>query len=112
MSFTDSLIYTQVNHFPGCGYVTNKVSLATSELNHVPKAFHLPKDKGKFLDYAKLHPEKLWVKKSNDHRGIRVQDATSMDLETEGTFVQEFVHNPLLIDGKYDDFVRSGPSII
>lgn len=90
----------QVNHFPGCGYVTNKVSLATSELNHVPKAFHLPKDKEKFLAYAKDHPDKLWVKKSNDHRGIRVQDAASMNLETEGTFVQEFIHNPLLIDGK------------
>ena len=81
--------------------MTNKVSLATSDLSHVPKAFHLPKDKDKFLEYAKAHHDKLWVKKSNDHRGIRVQDTSSMDLETEGTFVQEFIHNPLLIDGKY-----------
>lgn len=90
-----------MNHFPGCGFITNKVSLATSNLTHVPTAFHLPKDKDQFLTHAAAHPDKLWVKKSNDHRGIRVQDAASMDLKTEGTFVQEFIHNPLLIDGKY-----------
>jgi tubulin monoglycylase TTLL15 len=91
--------------------VTNKVSLATSDLSHVPKAFHLPKDKDKFLAYANAHPEKLWVKKSNDHRGIRVEQADKMNLETEGTFVQEFIHNPLLIDGKYD-IIHASPCMI
>lgn len=89
-----------MNHFPGSGFITNKVSLATSDLRHIPKAFHLPKDKDKFLAHSKEHPDKLWVKKSNDHRGIRVESTESMNLDTAGTFVQEFIHNPLLIDGK------------
>lgn len=93
----------RVNHFPGSGFITNKVSLATTDLKHVPKAFHLPKDKDTFLKYSNDHPEKLWVKKSNDHRGIRVEDLSNIDLTTEGTFVQEFIHNPLLIDGKKFD---------
>ena len=97
------LPHQRVNHFPGSGFITNKVSLATTDLKDVPKAFHLPKDKDKFLEHVKSHPDKLWVKKSNAHRGIRVEDASSMDLNTEGTFVQEFIHNPLLIDGKKFD---------
>ena len=97
------LPHQRVNHFPGSGFITNKVSLATTDLKDVPKAFHLPKDKDKFLEHVKSHPDKLWVKKSNAHRGIKVEDASSMDLNTEGTFVQEFIHNPLLIDGKKFD---------
>lgn len=89
-----------MNHFPGSGFITNKVSLATSNLRHIPRAFHLPKDKEAFLTHAKEHPDKLWVKKSNDHRGIRVQTVPNMNLDTPGTFVQEFIQNPLLIDGK------------
>lgn len=95
--------HQRVNHFPGSGFITNKVSLATTDLKDVPKAFHLPKDKDKFLEHAKSHPKKLWVKKSNAHRGIQVEDALTMNLSTEGTFVQEFIHNPLLIDGKKFD---------
>lgn len=90
----------QVNHFPGSGYITNKVSLATSDIKYVPKAFHLPKSKDEFVKFAKENPHKLWVKKSNDHRGIRIEKADEMDLDATGTFVQEYIHNPLLIDGK------------
>lgn len=95
--------HQRVNHFPGSGFITNKVSLATTDLKDVPKAFHLPRDKDKFLEYVKSHPDKLWVKKSNAHRGIQVEDAKTMNLDTEGTFVQEFIYNPLLIDGKKFD---------
>lgn len=42
----------QVNHFPGSGFITNKVNLATSGLKYVPKAFNLPNDKDKFLEYV------------------------------------------------------------
>jgi len=45
----------------------------------------------------------LFVQKSNNHRGIRIQPLTELDLETKGTFVQKFIHKPLLIDGhKFD----------
>jgi len=49
---------------------------------------------------ALAHPEKLWVHKSNMHRGIKVKNLKDIDLNTGGTFVQEFISNPLLIDGR------------
>ncbi len=42
----------KVNHFPGSGYVTNKMNLATSDLAYVPKAFQIPKDKEKLMKYV------------------------------------------------------------
>lgn len=42
----------KVNHFPGSGFITNKVNLATSGLKHIPKAFNLPNEKDKFLTYV------------------------------------------------------------
>ena len=45
----------------------------------------------------------MFVQKSNDHRGIRVQKIEDMNLKSEEIFVQEFVDNPLLVDGyKFD----------
>ena len=45
----------------------------------------------------------MFVSKSNNHRGIQVKPLKELDLSSEGSFVQEFVHNPLLIDGhKFD----------
>jgi hypothetical protein len=46
--------HQRVNHFPGCGFITNKVSLATSDLLHVPKAFHIPNQVNEFLQYVSL----------------------------------------------------------
>ncbi|KAA0184449.1 tubulin-tyrosine ligase-like [Hyalella azteca] len=95
--------HQRVNHFPGSGFISNKVTLAESELKSVPHAFRIPKDREKLLNYAKLNPAKLFVQKSNNHRGIAVKPLSELDLSAEGSFVQEFVHNPLLIDGhKFD----------
>lgn len=90
----------KVNHFPGSGFITNKLNLATSGLKYVPKAFNLPREKEAFLVYASEHPEKLWVQKDNNHRGIRVKSTSEIDVQQTGTFVQEYIDNPLLIDGK------------
>ncbi|XP_022667354.1 tubulin polyglutamylase TTLL4-like [Varroa jacobsoni] len=94
----------RVNHIPGTGYITNKVSLATgSTTKHIPIAFKLPRQKQDFLTYAKNNPKTLWVQKSNSHRGIVVKTADEVDFHLEDTFVQEFIKNPLLIDGhKFD----------
>ena len=52
---------------------------------------------------AKKNPDSLFVQKSNNHRGIRIQPLVSLNLTTGGTFVQEYIHKPLLIDGhKFD----------
>lgn len=95
--------HQRVNHFPGCGYITNKVDLATSGLKYIPPAFKLPKDKDDLLEYAKQNPEVRFVQKNNDHRNIRIRKLDEIDLNVEGTFVQEFVDNPMLVSGyKFD----------
>ncbi|RWS05853.1 tubulin polyglutamylase TTLL4-like protein, partial [Dinothrombium tinctorium] len=95
--------HQKVNHFPGSGFITNKVQLATSDLRGIPKAFNLPKGKEKFLIYAKENPALLWVQKSKNHRGVKVGNTSDIDLDRAGTFVQQFIQNPLLIDGKKFD---------
>ncbi len=50
-----------------------------------------------FIIKAKKNPESLFVQKSNNHRGIKIQPLVDLDLETPGTFVQEYVRKPLLI---------------
>ena len=80
-----------------------QVNLATSGLKNVPPAFSLPDEKDKLLAYAKNHPEKMFVQKSNNHRGIQIEKVANLKLDAEGSFVQEFIHNPLLVDGyKFD----------
>jgi len=93
----------KVNKFPGSGYITNKVNLATSGLKNVPPAFSIPNEKEELLSYASKYPEKMFVQKSNNHRGIQIEKMDNLKLDSEGSFVQEFIHNPLLIDGfKFD----------
>lgn len=95
--------HQKVNHFPGCGYITNKVDLATSNLNYIPPAFKLPNDKEKLLEHSKKHPHVKFVQKSNDHRNIRIKELKEIDFNSNNTFVQEFVDKPLLVSGyKFD----------
>ncbi|CAL1685044.1 unnamed protein product [Lasius platythorax] len=95
--------HQRVNHFPGCGYITNKVDLSTSRGGrYIPAAFKIPEDRQAFLDYAKSNPAKLFVQKSNDHRGIRIRGNDDANF-TDGTFVQEFIERPFLVNGyKFD----------
>lgn len=95
--------HQRVNHFPGSGFITNKVNLAVSGLPHIPKAFRMPAEKAELLAYAKKNPKMMFVQKSNNHRGIKIEKLDALDLGQDGSFVQEFVHNPLLVDGyKFD----------
>lgn len=95
--------WQKVNHFPGSGFITNKVNLAKSDLQGIPKAFNLPDDKDEFQAFHKAHPDKLWVQKSSSHRGIKVDRVEDYDLNLENTFLQEYIQNPLLVDGKKFD---------
>lgn len=95
--------HQKVNHFPACGFLTNKVDLATTNLKYIPKAFKLPKQKSDFLQYAEQHPDKLFVQKHNQHRHVYVRSVADIDFTDNDTFIQEFVTNPLLVDGhKFD----------
>lgn len=91
--------HQKVNHFPGCGYITRKVDLATSGLKYIPPAFKLPEDKEKLLKYVQEYPNKSFVEKDNDHRKIHIRKIEEIDLNKEGTFVQEYVDKPLLVNG-------------
>ena len=53
--------------------------------------------------YAKDFPDKLFVQKNKNHRGIKIEKLANMNLHDNGSFIQEFVEDPLLIDGyKFD----------
>ncbi|XP_064599987.1 probable tubulin polyglutamylase ttll-15 [Liolophura sinensis] len=95
--------HQKVNHFPGSGFITMKASLAVSQIDFIPTAFKMPSDKNKLLTYIKKHPDKMWVQKSNNHRGIRIKTTKELDLEATDTFVQEYVSKPFLIDGRKFD---------
>lgn len=96
--------HQRINHFPGTGFITNKVTLSTSpKVPHILKAFRLPAEKDKFLNYINKHPNKSWIQKSSSHRGISIETSQSVDLDLQDTLVQEYMSNPLLIDGKKFD---------
>ncbi|XP_033096623.1 probable tubulin polyglutamylase ttll-15 isoform X2 [Anneissia japonica] len=95
--------HQKVNHIPGSGFITNKVTLVLSDIEYIPKAFQMPQQKFSFKQYVKEHPEKLWVQKSNNHRGIHVRNVEELDFSADNTFVQEFIQNPYLVDGKKFD---------
>ncbi|XP_017776537.1 PREDICTED: tubulin polyglutamylase TTLL6 [Nicrophorus vespilloides] len=95
--------HQKVNHFPGCGYLTNKVDLATSGLRYIPPAFKLPAQKDSLLKFSSENPEKKFVIKNNDHRNVRVKDLSEIDLNANDSFVQEFIDNPLLVSGYWFD---------
>ncbi|XP_055851537.1 probable tubulin polyglutamylase ttll-15 [Episyrphus balteatus] len=93
----------RINHFPGCGFITNKVDLSTSRLPFLPKAFKLPGEKNEFLKYISENPQTLFVQKHNEHRFIEIKQPQEIDLDSNNTFVQEFIQNPFLVDGyKFD----------
>lgn len=95
--------HQRVNHFPGCGFITNKVDLATSNIKYIPKAFRLPDDRDAFDAYAKANPTKMFVQKNNQHRHIQIKSIDQIDFSDADTFIQEYIANPLLVDGhKFD----------
>lgn len=95
--------HQKINHFPGCGYLTNKLSLSITGLPYQMKAFQLPNDREKLLQYAKTNPDKVFVEKDNEHRHIYIRNTTTLNLASNSTFVQEFLRNPFLVDGyKFD----------
>ncbi|XP_058119655.1 probable tubulin polyglutamylase ttll-15 [Anopheles ziemanni] len=92
-----------VNHFPGSGYITNKVDLSTTRLPYIPAAFKLPAGASLFREYATANPGKKFVQKNNQHRHIQIKETEEIDFNSNDTFIQEFIDDPLLVDGyKFD----------
>ncbi|KAI6236856.1 putative tubulin polyglutamylase ttll-15 [Aphelenchoides besseyi] len=105
LSKVKSLTHRQLlNHVPGSGYITSKVTLASTPLSRgLPRAFALPQQKDEYLEYARNNPEVLWVQKSNAHRGVKVMKPKDVDFSKQDTFVQQFIDRVLTIDGKKFD---------
>ncbi|KAL9693101.1 hypothetical protein quinque_012386 [Culex quinquefasciatus] len=92
-----------VNHFPGSGFITNKVDLSTTDIKYIPKAFKLPSEQEKFRKYAQENPSKRFVQKNNQHRHIQIKKIEEIDFSNNETFIQEYIDDPLLVDGyKFD----------
>ncbi|XP_050677697.1 probable tubulin polyglutamylase ttll-15 isoform X2 [Leptidea sinapis] len=95
--------HQRVNHFPGTGFITNKVDLATTDSKYIPKAFKLPNNKTEFLRYAKENVNALFLEKHNQHRGVYLKNVSKINLNGGESFVQEFIQKPFLVDGhKFD----------
>ncbi|XP_060804221.1 probable tubulin polyglutamylase ttll-15 [Amyelois transitella] len=95
--------HQKVNHFPGTGFITNKVDLATSDSKFIPRAFKLPQNKEDFIKYANENKNALFLEKHNQHRGVFLKNVTEIDLSSGESFVQEYVQKPFLVDGhKFD----------
>lgn len=93
----------KVNHFPGTGFITNKVDLATSDSEYIPRAFKLPQNREEFLKYAKENPKSMFLEKHNQHRGVFLKNVSDIDVKSGESFVQEYVQKPFLVDGhKFD----------
>lgn len=94
----------RINHFPSIGSITSKLELTTSKesLPNMLRAFHLPAEKQKFLEFAKTKPsDSYWMQKKPTHRGNKLVHLEQVVLDgNESSIVQEFMSKPLLIDGK------------
>lgn len=92
-----------VNHFPASSYISAKYVLATTPSEYIPKAFNIPRDKQKFLAYAKNNSNAMFVEKHINHREVVLKNVSDIDFTNKTKFVQEYIQKPFLVDGhKFD----------
>lgn len=99
-------LYQKINHFPGIGCLTRKDYLSTNTMSkYIPRGFSNFHD---LKDYAEANPEKKFVEKLSSNEGIKLKSYKDIRFDDDGDgsnyFAQEFVENPLLIDGHMWDF--------
>lgn len=94
----------KVNHIVGNGKIACKSIVSLYNLPFQPRSFLLPRDKNALTSFFLEHPSAMFLEKLNTHRGVVLRDRSYLtNLESDKTFVQEFISNPLLIDGyKFD----------
>lgn len=97
-------INQRVNHFPGSGWVTSKSLMSRSvKSEHIPKSFYSMQDADAMLKYFIANPQKKFVQKNINNRRVKIVSNKEINLNVRDTFVQEFIDNPLLLDGyKFD----------
>lgn len=95
------------NQFGSEYMITNKFVLCVMNEYAAPyvlKSFAYTTDKEAFDQYVKEHPNKLFLSKGVNHMNIAFLDTTNITINTTRQFVQEFLENPLLVDGYKFDF--------
>lgn len=106
MDFKKVKYHQRINHIPGNFVLTMKDYLAlNTDSKYIPKAFN---DTEKLKEYAAANPGKRFVQKLWSNRGITLKKVEEMNFKIFGPgykyFGQEYVENPLLIDGYKFDF--------
>ncbi|KAG5674510.1 hypothetical protein PVAND_004472 [Polypedilum vanderplanki] len=101
--------YQCVNHFPGMSHLTIKKHLATKFMQHsfIPKGYIFPSMKSDFLAFIQEHSDAKFVEKNWNNRGVKllgsVKDINHDAINEKEKFLQLFVENPFLIDGRFFD---------
>lgn len=98
--------HQMVNHMLGIASITNKAFMVThNRFDFIPRAFEFPGMTEEFHNYSQLNPDKRYVVKNEFNRGVKLVKLSDINFKSYGKkFYQEFVENPLLIDGRVFDF--------
>ncbi|CAB3388461.1 Hypothetical predicted protein [Cloeon dipterum] len=107
LALTNLKPHQRVNKVPGNDYVVLKNEFVSSGGKNIPPAFRLPQDSDEFLKYAEENPSSQFLEKSHIERNskhIFLKPVKDINLNADDKFVQLFVPNPLLIDGKKFEF--------
>lgn len=96
----------RVNQIPNIEYITHKIQLGyhyECNKSSTPTSFIFPDDEKAFATYSKQNSDKLFIKKHPFRRGVELFNTSTIDELDEFCFIQEFIDNPLLVDGyKFD----------
>ncbi|CAO1317561.1 unnamed protein product [Diamesa hyperborea] len=97
--------HQRINHFIGMPLLTTKKNLVTqTKSKYIPQAFQFPSQIDDFKEFIKNNPNKKFVVKNYDNRGVKIVKEEEIDYNSTTKFVQEFIEDPLLIDDRAFDF--------
>lgn len=93
--------HQRVNHFPGINYITYKAYMTTHNFySFIPATFSFPDMVEDFKSFVVKNPKKKFVRKSDSNRGVEIVSKDKINFKkNDNKIYQEFIENPLLVDG-------------